>query len=123
MFVTSASLSSMPSLGAGCFLTANEVDIPVVPAAAHGSMATSTPRSKTWPKKVNSELNGGDRPTSVVMFGMKSVLWDGTQPAGTPATAGGPGSGSVVHAITRSGFAWVRTGLAATSTAAGFVEV
>ena len=33
----------------------------------------STPWSKNWPKKVNTELNGGERPTSVVMFGMNSV--------------------------------------------------
>ena len=33
----------------------------------------STPWSKNWPKNVNSELYGGDRPTSVVTFGMNSV--------------------------------------------------
>ena len=33
----------------------------------------SRPWSKNWPKIVNSELNGGDRPTSVVTFGMNSV--------------------------------------------------
>ena len=58
----------------------------------------STPWSKNWPKNVNSELYGGERPTSVVTFGMNSVLCDGTQPAGTPSTGGvAVGSGSVVH--------------------------
>src|SRR6476659_3500025 len=60
----------------------------------------STPWSKNWPKKVNSELYGGDRPTSVVTLGMNSVLWVGVHPAGTPGvvgSAGGSGTGSVVH--------------------------
>src|SRR3954447_22210651 len=74
----------------------------------------STPWSKNWPKNVNHELNGGDRPTSVEMFGMKRVLCSGVQPAGTFGA---------VHTNTRSGFACVRTGFAATSTAAGFVDV
>ena len=82
----------------------------------------STPWSKNWPKNVNSELYGGDRPTSVVTFGMNSVLCDGTQPAGTPATLGVRGSGSVVHGNT-PGLPWVRTGNSAAATAAGLVEV
>src|SRR3954452_3973068 len=49
---------------------------------------------------------------------MNSVLCSGVQPAGSVGAGG-----SAVHAITRSGFACVRTGLAATSTAAGLVEV
>src|SRR3954454_9747515 len=56
----------------------------------------STPWSKNGPKNVNSELYGGDRPTSVVTFGMNSVLCDGVQPAGTP---GAGGAGSVVHGV------------------------
>ena len=82
----------------------------------------STPWSKNWPKKVNSELYGGERPTSVVTFGMNNVLCEGTQPAGMPTTSGGPGSGSVVHGC-RPGLPWVRTGNSAAATAAGFVEV
>src|SRR4051794_41820873 len=54
----------------------------------------STPWSKNWPKKVNRLLNGGDRPTSVVMLGMNSVLCAGVQPAGTPAVVA---VGSVVQ--------------------------
>ena len=83
----------------------------------------STPWSKNWPKNVNSELYGGERPTSVVTFGMNSVWCDGTQPAGTPATGGSPvGSGSVVHGHA-PGLPWVRTGNPAAATAAGLVEV
>ena len=33
----------------------------------------STPWSKNWPNSVNIELYGGERPTSVVTFGMNSV--------------------------------------------------
>src|SRR4051812_49600345 len=54
----------------------------------------STPWSKNWPKKVNRLLNGGERPTSVVMLGMNSVLCAGVQPAGTPAAVA---VGSVVQ--------------------------
>src|SRR4051812_4015002 len=83
----------------------------------------STPWSKNWPKKVNSELYGGERPTSVVTFGMKSVWCDGTQSTGTPATGGtAVGSGSVVHGCT-PGLFWVRTGNPAAAMAAGLVEV
>ncbi len=86
----------------------------------------STPWSKNWPKNVNSELYGGDSPTSVVTFGMKSVLCDGVQPAGTPGvvTAFGTGSttGSVWHGTTPV-LPCVRTGLPAAAIAAGFVEV
>ena len=48
----------------------------------------SRPWSKNWPKIVNSELNGGERPTSVVTFGMSRVSCAGTQPTGAVATAG-----------------------------------
>ena len=58
----------------------------------------STPWSKNWPKKVNSELYGGESPVSVVTLGMNSVLWDGVQPAGTPSTGGTASrTGSTVH--------------------------
>src|SRR4051794_7620973 len=82
----------------------------------------STPWSKNWPKNVNHELNGGERPTSVVTFGMNSVLCAGVQLAGTP---GGMlfGPGSVVHGVADAGFPWVRKGNAAAATAAGFVDV
>ena len=83
----------------------------------------STPWSKNWPKNVKSELYGGERPTSVVTFGMKSVLCDGMQPSGTPSTGGtAVGFGSVVHGSTPL-LPWVRTGWPAAATAAGFVEV
>src|SRR3954447_25088962 len=87
----------------------------------------STPWSKNCPKKVKIELYGGDRPTSVVTFGMKSVLCCGVQPAGTPGVVGGVvRSGSVVQGKV-SGPAGVppcvRTGKQAAWTADGFVEV
>src|SRR4051812_27102370 len=83
----------------------------------------STPWSKNCPKKVKTELNGGERPTSVVTFGMSSVWWLGTQPAGTPAVGGTVvSSGSVVHG-NLPGLPWVRTGNAAAAIAAGFVDV
>src|SRR4051795_8391004 len=54
---------------------------------------------------------------------MKSVLWLGTPPAGTPSVGGTASrSGSTVHG-NRPGLPWVRTGNAAAATAAGFVEV
>jgi hypothetical protein len=82
----------------------------------------STPWSKNWPKNVNIELNGGERPTSVVTFGMNSVVCFGTQPSGEPTTTCGPGSGSTVQGCTPV-FPWVRTGNSAAATAAGLVEV
>ncbi len=81
----------------------------------------SRPWSKNWPKIVNSELNGGDRPTSVVMFSMNSVWCAGTQPAGRPSVPPGV-VGSVVHATTGSA-PCERTGKPAAATAAGLVEV
>src|ERR687885_89528 len=85
----------------------------------------STPWSKNCPKNVNSELYGGERPTSVVTFGMKSVLCDGVQPAGSPGIGSGTavGSGSVVHGTELAVGSWLRTGLPAAATAAGFVDV
>ena len=66
----------------------------------------STPWSKNWPKKVNIELYGGERPTSVVTLGMNSVWCDGTQPTGTASTGGSrSGSGSVVQGNS-PGCAW-----------------
>src|SRR4051794_6656461 len=81
----------------------------------------STPWSKNCPKNVNSELYGGDRPTSVVTFGMNSVLCDGTQSAGTPPS---PvlGSGSVLHGDS-PGLPWDLTGNSAAAMAAGLVDV
>src|SRR4051795_7906715 len=67
----------------------------------------STPWSKNWPKKVNIELNGGDRPTSVVTFGMNSVLCAGVQPAGTPGVVA---VGSVVQMNAVAVGSWLRTG-------------
>src|SRR6478752_7124726 len=86
----------------------------------------STPWSKNWPKKVNSELNGGDKPTSVVMFGMNNVLCEGVHPAGTPGVvgAGGTPTGSVVHGTALGVLASCdRTGFPAAAMAAGLVEV
>src|SRR4051794_34680808 len=79
----------------------------------------STPWSKNWPKKVNSELQGGDRPTSVVTLGMNSVWCDGTQPAGTPATGGTAGGAGAVVQGNSPGVSCVRTGDPAAATAAG----
>ena len=45
-------------------------------------LTRSRPWSKNWPKKVNIELNGADRPTSGAMFGMGSV------PSGSATTSG-----------------------------------
>src|SRR6478609_7546106 len=83
----------------------------------------STPWSKNWPNRVNIELSGGERPTSVVTLGMKSVWCEGTHPAGTPSTGGvASGSGSVVQGCTPT-LPCVRTGNPAAATAAGLVEV
>src|SRR4051794_24647706 len=81
----------------------------------------STPWSKNCPKNVNTELYGGERPTSVVTFGMNSVWCEGTQLSGTPPRPV-DGSGSVWHG-NLPGLPWVRTGNAAAATAAGFVDV
>src|SRR3954447_8566435 len=75
----------------------------------------STPWSKNWPKNVNSELYGGERPTSVVTFGMNSVLCSGTQSGGGSAV-GAPQTNTPVLFC-------VRTGNPAAATAAGLVEV
>src|SRR3954454_16921194 len=102
----------------------------------------STPWSKNWPKNVKNALYGGDRPTSVVTLGMNNVWCDGVQPGGTPAWAGTAGmsstggvalgspgirgmaaTGSLVHGTADPVAPWVRTGLAAASTAAGLAEV
>src|SRR3954470_185531 len=80
----------------------------------------STPWSKNCPKNVNHELYGGERPTSVVTFGMKSVLCDGVQLAGTASTGGtAVGSGSVVHGTELAVGSWERTGWPAAAIAAG----
>ena len=62
----------------------------------------SRPWSKNWPKKVNSELNGGDSPTSVVTFGMGIVWCAGMQPTGVAGTAsvGGSEPCTVAHGTT-----------------------
>src|SRR3954453_7887098 len=83
----------------------------------------STPWSKNWPNSVNSELYGGERPTSVVTLGMNSVSWEGVQFSGTAATGGdASGSGWVGHGWD-PGLPWVRTGNPAAAIAAGLVEV
>src|SRR3954454_4204002 len=84
----------------------------------------STPWSKNWPKNVNSELYGGERPTSVVTFGMKRVLCDGVQPTGTPGAGGTAlGLGSVVHGVALAVGSWLRTGWPDAATAAGLSDV
>ncbi len=83
----------------------------------------STPWSKNCPNSVNIELYGGERPTSVVTFGMNSVWKDGVQLAGTAATGGSAnGSGSVVQGWT-PGLPCVLTGKPAAAMAAGLVDV
>ena len=72
---------------------------------------------------MNIELYGGERPTSVVTLGMKSVSWDGVQLAGTALIGGSTvSSGSVVHGWT-PGLPWVLTGNPAAAMAAGLVDV
>ena len=81
----------------------------------------SRPWSKNWPKIVNSELKGGDSPTSVVTLGMSRVWRSGTHPAGSPSVPPGV-VGGVVQTTTPS-LPWDRIGNPAAATAAGFVEV
>ena len=91
----------------------------------------SIPWSKNWPKKVNSELYGGESPVSVVTFGMNNVWCDGVQPAGMPGAAGvgglvvpSAGTGSVVHGTAVAlPPVWVRCGCPAAAMAAGLVLV
>src|SRR4051794_7415112 len=83
----------------------------------------STPWSKNCPKNVKIELNGGDRPTSVVTFGMKSVLCAGVQKSGLPFGSAGPGSPPGAHGSELAVGSWVRTGCPAAAIAAGFSEV
>ena len=80
----------------------------------------SRPWSKNWPKIVNSELNGGDSPTSVVTLGMSSVWRSGTHPPAARRCR--RVVGGVVQTTTPS-LPWDRTGNPAAATAAGFVEV
>src|SRR4051794_36104538 len=81
----------------------------------------STPWSKNWPKKVNIELYGGDKPTSVVTFSMKRDLWEGTQAGGSATTTGVTlgADGSVVQGIELGPLPCVRTGWPAAASAAG----
>ena len=44
----------------------------------------SRPWSKNWPKNVNQELNGADRPASGATFWMKNV-WNGVRGAEMPS--------------------------------------
>src|SRR4051794_11015567 len=88
----------------------------------------STPWSKNWPKNVKTELYGGERPTSVVTFGMKRVLCAGTHgsPLGLVVTAGVTVPSGLVTAgaqPARPRLPWVRTGFRAAAIAAGFVDV
>ena len=84
----------------------------------------STPWSKNCPKNVKSELYGGERPTSVVTFGMKSVWCDGVQPAGTPVDRRDRVGDRVGRARHDAGVVpCVRTGCPAAAIAAGFVDV
>jgi hypothetical protein len=117
--------TSSPVLGlpSGPRVTSGSSDLSGMKTLAPLFTVWSTPWSKNWPKNVNSELYGGESPTSVVTFGMNSVLCEGTQPSGTPATGGSTVvSGSVVHGTTPV-LPWVRTGNWAAAMAAGLVEV
>ena len=82
----------------------------------------SRPWSKNWPKMVNSELNGGESPTSVVTLGMSRVRVRrdaaGGQAVGAAGRAGLGGAGHDALVALRSG-----RGSLAAATAAGFVEV
>ena len=79
---------------------------------------------------MNSELYGGESPTSVVTLGMNRVWCDGVHPAGEPGAASTGGSatgsaatGSVVHGTALGVWSCDRTGELAASIAAGLVEV
>src|SRR4051795_6595466 len=87
----------------------------------------STPWSKNCPKNVNHELYGGERPTSVGTFGMKSVLCFGVQPAGEPGVVivfeTGSTTRSTAHGTELSVGSCERPGWPAAAIAAGFVDV
>src|SRR3954465_8144504 len=87
----------------------------------------STPWSKNWPKNVNHELYGGERPTSVVTFGMKRVLPVGVHSSGSPGVVIEPVFGSMLfstlHGTELGVGSCERTGPPAAATAAGLVTV
>src|SRR3954464_11965491 len=76
----------------------------------------STPWSKNWPKNVKSELNGGDRPTSVGTFGMKRVSAGGGGVRGRVGDEGRLGGGEAArrHAgrVRRAGKLLAKPGVA-----------
>src|SRR4051794_36191246 len=131
--------SPLPAIPSGPRVTSGSSSLRGTNTVAPLLTVWSTPWSKNWPKKVNSELYGGERPPSVVTLGMKRVWWDGTHPSGTAATAGVPrvpggpsgafgvagtaATGSVVHGVTSPREFWERTGNFAAAIAAGLVEV
>src|SRR3954463_14242241 len=129
----SVTSSPVPALPSGPSVMSGSSDLSGTKTALPLLTVWSTPWSKNCPKNVNTELYGGDRPTSVVTFGMNSVLCEGTHSIGLPdaATEGEPGvctvpsafrTGSVVQGTTPS-LPWVRTGNWAAAIAAGFVDV
>src|SRR4051812_16980838 len=83
----------------------------------------STPWSKNCPNRVNIELYGGERPTSVVTFGMNKVSNFGVQSTGEPGVGGLVVSSGSITQGTVPGLPWVRTGNPAAAMAAGLVEV
>ena len=83
----------------------------------------STPWSKNWPKKVNSELYGGDKAdVGGHVRDEQRLMRRHTVRRHARHRRSRRGSGSVVHGCS-PGLPWVRTGNAAAATAAGFVEV
>src|SRR4051812_29898466 len=83
----------------------------------------STPWSKNCPNRVNIELYGGERPTSVVTFGMNKVWNFGVQSVGEPGVGGSVVSSGSTTQGTVPGLPWGRTGNPAAAMGAGFVEV
>src|SRR3954468_23611004 len=118
----SVTSSPVPALPSGPSVMSGSSDLSGTKTALPLLTVWSTPWSKNCPKNVNSELYGGDSPTSVVTFSMNRVWCDGTQPAGAPGLGSVGPVGSVVHAITLLP-PCARTGKAAAAIAAGLVEV
>src|SRR3954471_18343011 len=124
----SVTSSPVPALPSGPSVMSGSSDLSGTKTALPLLTVWSTPWAKNCPKNVNSELYGGERPTSVVTFGMNSVLCDGVQPAGLPGVVtvlvSGSTTGSVAHgtALGVSG-SCERTGWPDAATAAGFVDV
>src|SRR4051812_33677255 len=115
-------LQFVPALPSGPRVISGSSDFSGMNTVSPVLTVWSTPWSKNWPKKVNTELNGGERPTSVVMFGMNRVWCCWVQPAGCNGTTSSPAA-LTSHGTALGVPSWARTGRVAAATAAGLVEV